>query len=369
MKRTTLITITAIFTFLMISCGDGDSSTDTNNWETQDNAVNDDDTGDTGNTGNTGDTGNTGNTGDTGNTGTDTDEKDDVDMGNTGDEDMTDIDEMPDEDNAVDPLLAKFAGTWAQKIILKSSSTSLIGLVPSVTTRYILAEISINNKGNLKMTRKDGFLCQTDNETGNNIANRGVVRFNEPQSKFNTIYHFWRPNDIPGQKDTPQIEVKEEGGKILFTGNKEWELRGADMTDPSTEDMVKETKEGGQGDDDTRLFDHDNDGKAAFTIAFNGVATGPIYFVQRLTAKYIGELISEGKIEGNVEWTDEQYTHQDTPDKTLRGQKVTTTDTNNSVFQFVKVADTMTCAELISQKDTLFDVFNPNTNPDGDPNN
>jgi len=358
MKRTTVITITAVFAFIMISCGDENSSTDTNNWEKQDNAVNDDDAGNTGDTGNTGNTGNTGDTGDTGDTGTD---MDDMDMDDN--EIVTDIDETPDEDNAIDPLLAQFVGTWAQKIILKSSSTSLVGLVPSVTTRYILAEISINNKGNLKMTRKDGVMCQTDNETGTSGASKGIVRFNEPQSKFNTIYNFWSPNDIPGQKDIPQIEVKEEGGKTLFTGNKEWELRGANMDDPSKEPMVT-------ADEDIRTFDHDVDGNSAFTIAFNGIIiTGPIYFVQRLTTKYIGELVSEGKIEGNVEWTDEQYTHQDTPNGTLKGQKETTTETNNSVFQFIKVADTMTCAELISQKDTLFDVVNPNTNPDGDPNN
>ena len=277
---------------------------------------------------------------------------------------------MPDEDTAVDPLLAQFVGTWAQKIILKSvSSTSLAKNVPSVTIRYILADIEINNKGNLKMTRRDGVMCQTDNETGDSMLNKGVVGFNEPDSKFNTIYHFWRPNDIPGQKDTPQIEVTEDGGKTLFTGNKEWELRGANMTDPSTEEMVKSKDDGGQGDDDTRIFDHDADGKAAFTIKFSGFVNGDIYYVQRLTAKYIGELVSEGKIEGNVEWTDEQYAHSSTPNMTIKGQKTTVTETNNSVFQFVKVADTMTCADLIAQKDTLFDLFNPNTNPDGDPNN
>ncbi|HPA55842.1 MAG TPA: hypothetical protein PLT70_00260, partial [bacterium] len=128
-------------------------------------------------------------------------------------------------------------------------------------------------------------------------------------------------------------------------------------------------KEGGQGDDDPRIFDHDGDGKAAFTITFSGIVNGPIYYVQRLTAIFDGELIAPDKIEGHVDWTDEQYAHQSTPDATLRGQKTTTTDKEKSVFQFIKVADTMTCADLIAQKGTLFDLVNPNTNPDGDPNN
>ena len=361
MKKFIIITLAVFAVFFIVSCGDDSSSTDNNNWENQDNEIADEDSGDTGNTGNTGDTGNTGNTG---NTGGDTgDTSDTGNTGNTGDEDVTDIDEMPDEDTAVDPLLEQFVGTWAQKIILKSvSSTTLAKNVPSVTTRYILADISVNKRGNLKMERRDGVMCQTDNETGNSALNKGVVSFNEPDSKFNTIYHFWRPNDIPGQKEVPQIEVKEENGKVIFTGNKEWELRGANMTDPSTETMI-------ESDDDSRIFDHDADGKAAFTIKFSGFVNGDIYYVQRLTAIYNGELVSEGKIEGTVEWTDEQYAHSSTPNITLKGQKTTDTETENSVFQFVKVADTMTCAELIAQKDTLFDLYNPNTNPDGDPNN
>ena len=134
------------------------------------------------------------------------------------------------------------------------------------------------------------------------------------------------------------------------------------MTDPSTEAMVT-------ADNDPRIFDHDGDKNAAYTITFNGFVSGLIYYVQRLDAIFEGEVVAEGKIEGHVEWTDAQYAHSSTPNATLKGQKTTVTDKEKSVFQFVKVADTMTCADLIAQKGTLFDLVNPNTNPDGDPNN
>jgi len=359
------MTVTVLLMVLFaVSCGD-DSKNDTD-WGNQDNEVTDEDAGDTGNTGNTGDTGNTGNTGDE-----DSDESEESDESVEPDESGVDTDtETPDEDTAVDPLLAQFIGTWAQKIILKSSSSSMIVNVPSVTIRYILVDMTVKN-GKLEINRRNGVMCQTDNETGNNFANEGVVGFNEPNSKFNTIYNFWKPSQIPGQESTPDVNITKDGDKVKFVTNKEWELRGANMTDPSTETMIS-------SDNDSRIFDHDGDTNPAFTITFSGIVNGPIYYVQRLTAIYDGELVAENKIEGHVDWTDEQYAHQATPDATLKGQKTTVTDKEKSVFQFVKVPDTMTCHgsdgkdgpdSLIGQKATLFDLVNPNTNPDGDPNN
>ena len=350
--------------FFVSSCGEN-SETDENNWGNQDNEVTDEDSG---------------NTGDTGDSRTDTDIEDiedTVDDSDTSDQsdtsdtsEQSDKDEIPDEDTTVDPLLAQFVGTWAQKIILKSvSSTSLAKNVPSVTIRYILAEMSVDKNGNLDMTRKGSRLCWIDNETGDSVLNKGVVLFNEPDSKMTTIYHFWKPNEVPGFEESANVTVTENGEEISFATGKEWELRGATMTDPATEEMVKPKDDGGLGDDDPRIYDHDVDGKPAYTIKFSGFVNGDIYYVQRLYAIYTGKLVSEGKIEGNVEWGDDQYAHTATPNITLKGQKTTVTETNNSVFQFIKVDDTMTCTDLIAQKHTLFDVANPNTNPDGDPDN
>ena len=361
MKRSIMTVTVLLMVLFAVSCGD-DSKNDTD-WGNQDNEVNDEDSGDTGDTGNTGNTGDTVDTGNTGNTG-----DEDPDMSDeSGDSDQSDESEMDedsetqDEDTAVDPLLAPFVGTWAQKIILKSvSSTSLAKNVPSVTTRYILVNMSIKD-GKLSIDRKDGIMCQTDNETGDSFLNEGIVGFNEPNSKFNTIYNFWKPSQIPGQESTPDVNITKEGEKVKFVTNKEWELRGANMTNPAAENMVN-------ADNDPRIFDHDGDTKAAFTITFSGFVNGPIYYVQRLTAIFEGEVVAENKIEGHVDWTDEQYAHSSTPNAT-KGQKTTVTDKEKSVFQFVKVADTMTCSELIAQKATLFDLVNPNTNPDGDPNN
>ena len=252
-------------------------------------------------------------------------------------------------------LEQEFVGTWAQKIILRSkSSTTLAKNVPSVTTRYIVAEIRPDANCKLDFNKKANQICRTDNRTGDNIANKGVVKFNEPDSKFNTIFHHWKPADLPGHEGEAYLEIAEESGEKTFKLNKDWELRGANMTDPSTEDMVANKN-------DARIFDHDGDGNAAFTIKFNGFVSGPMYYVQRLSHVLTGKVVGEGKIEGNVEWTDEQFAHPDTPNATLKGQKTTVTDTSMSVFQLVKVDDSMDCATLLENADSIFDIADPNT--------
>lgn len=257
----------------------------------------------------------------------------------------------------ISELEEEFVGTWAQKIILRSkSSTTLAKNVPSVTTRYIVVEIKPDENCKLDFNKKANQICRTDNRTGDNMANKGVVKFNEPDSKFNTIFHHWKPADLPGHEGEAYLEIAEEGGEKTFKLNKDWELRGANMTDPSTEDMVANKN-------DARIFDHDGDGNAAFTIKFNGFVSGPMYYVQRLSHVLTGKVVADGKIEGNVEWSDEQFAHPDTPNATLKGQKTTVTDTSMSVFQLVKVDDSMDCETLLQKADNgeIFDIVDPNT--------
>lgn len=356
-----LLTISIILAVLFfISCG-GDGDKD--NTDTGDTA----EPTDTGDTTEPADTGDTTEPTDTGDTTEPTDTGDTTEPTDTGsDDETTDTgsdDEPTDTGNDDEPAdtacteeeqqYAKYLGRWAQEIILHSkSSTTLAKNVPSITTRYVLADFYINDKCQLDMKKVDNKLCRTDNRTGDNVANKGNVLFNEPDSKFNTIFRHWKPYDIEGQEDMPYIEISEEGDFII---NKDWELRGANMENPATEDMVAD-------DNDTRIFDHDQDSKAAFTIKFNGFVSGPIYYVQRLSHVFTGHFVADNKVEGNIEWTDEQYAHQDTPNLTLKGQKTTDTFTDKSIFQFVKVDDDMNCETMLQQVDagTLFDLVDPN---------
>ena len=353
-----MISIAAICAVIFfISCGDNTSTKqDENNTEpdtengTGDENVKDDETENGNGNGNVEET----DSDDPADSGDQTDSVEETDSDDQADsEDQTDSDEP--ENCELSELEQEFVGTWAQKIILRSkSSTTLAKNVPSVTTRYLVVEIKPDANCKLDFNKKADQICRTDNRTGDNIANKGVVKFNEPDSKFNTIFHHWKPADLPGHEGEAYLEIAEEGGEKTFKLNKDWELRGANMSDPSTEDMVANKN-------DARIFDHDGDGNAAFTIKFNGFVSGPMYYVQRLSHVLTGKVVGEGKIEGNVEWSDEQFAHPDTPNATLKGQKTTVTDTSMSVFQLVKVDDSMDCATLLENANSIFDIADPNT--------
>ena len=350
-----MISIAAICAMLFfVSCGDSTDNNDNNgdnngdnNTEDTDSDENDDKTNEIEDDGNNSDAED------------ETPDNTPVEPEDTEVNDNEPVDEEPEpatcDLNELSDLEKEFVGTWAQKIILRSkSSTTLAKNVPSVTTRYLVVEIKPDANCKLDFFKKDNRICRTDNRTGDNMANKGVVKFNEPDSKFNTVFYHWKPADLPGHEGEAYLEIAEEGGEKTFKLNKDWELRGAKMDDPSTENMISNKN-------DARIFDHDGDGNSAFTIAFNGFVSGPLYYVQRLSHIFIGKVESEGKIEGNVEWSDEQFAHPDTPNPTLAGQKTTQTDSSNSVFQLVKVDDSMDCETLLQQADTIFDIEDPNT--------
>ena len=204
------------------------------------------------------------------------------------------------------------------------------------------------------MNKVGDMLCRTDNRTGEkNSTAASNVLFND--SKFNTVFFHWKPADIAGQEDAPYVEVAENGEEISFKLNQDWELRGAKMDNPAAEDMISNKN-------DSRIFDHDNDGKDAFTLGIKGktsLSTGTMYYVQRLWHIFEGKLVADGKIEGNVDWNDEQFL-VDATNATLKAPKNTTTLKDKSIFQFKKVADDMDCDAMLNQLNTVFDLVDPN---------
>ncbi|HNT27973.1 MAG TPA: hypothetical protein PKH10_07330 [bacterium] len=265
----------------------------------------------------------------------------DVCCGDEATDDMSDdlVDEDTEQPDEGHPLLDPFVGTWAEKLVLKSNTHTGIGDVPSTTTRYKLGHISIEN-GELKIEQK---ICKIDNTTVDPISGEGHTIFYQP---FCDIYWYWRPGELSNPK--PDITVTDNGGTITFVENRSWELRGMHKMDNVETDLMPTAA------DDARIFDHDADDKPAFTIGFtSSLIKGDIYFTQRLSHELTGTVVSPGRIEGSVNWTDSQYT-VDSTNPTLKGQKESTILNDQSTFIYVKVADAFTCEEVYGQKDTLF---------------
>ncbi|HSA32919.1 MAG TPA: hypothetical protein P5077_04245 [bacterium] len=260
----------------------------------------------------------------------------DVCCGEDATDDMSDdlVDEDTEQPDDANPLLDPFVGTWAEKLILKSKTQTIIGNVDSTTTRYKLGHVSIEN-GELKIEQK---ICKIDNTTS-----QGDTVFYQ---KFCDIYWFWRPGELSNPK--PDITVTDNGGTISFVENRSWELRGMYKMDNVETDLMP------TADNDARIFDHDEDGHPGFTLGFTStLIKGDIYLVQRLSHELTGTVVSPGRIEGGVNWTDSQYTI-DATNPTLNSQKESTILNDQSTFIYVKVADDFTCEQVYGQKDTLF---------------
>jgi hypothetical protein len=204
------------------------------------------------------------------------------------------------------------------------------------------------------MDKVENKICSTENRTGErNSTSASNVLFNN--SKFNTVFWHWKPYNIESHENDPYVEVAQNGEEITFKLNKDYELRGANMNNPATEDMISDNG-------DERIFDHDEDGKPAFTLGIKGknaVATGTMYYVQRLWHVFEGSMVAADKIEGKVDWSDEQYL-VDATNLTLKAPKNTITDPQKSIFQFRKVDNNMDCGTLLGQLDTVFDLVDPN---------
>ena len=287
---------------------------------------------------------------------------------NDGDNNGGETDEGDDNGENCEPneLYEKFLGRWAAEIILNSTSSAGVAKnVPSITTRYVLVDFYINNKCQLDMNKVDNRLCRTDNRTGGpkvtQLLTKGNVKFNEPY-KFNTIFWHWKPYEIPGRENTPYVEVAQNGEEISFKLNKDYELRGACKHKEDCNPAANDDKWFVTGKDDPNIFDHDEDDLPAFTIGFNSQvssATGDMYYVQKLTHIFEGTLKADDKIEGNVDWTDTQFTHSAT-NSNLDDSKTTVTYKEKSIFQFRKVANDMSCAALLDSLNTVFDLVDPN---------
>ena len=240
----------------------------------------------------------------------------------------------------------KFIGTWAQKIILRSSYTEYLGgqqNFSSAITRYLITEIKPNADCKLDFYKKENKICRINGFVAASSSLLLPHRYEEaPSSKYNTIFFHWKPYDIEGQENTPYLEIGENGS---FKLNRDYELRGATMVNPATESMISD-------ENDPRIFDQDEDGHSGFTFYnFDGV--------QRLSHVFTGLVKNDNKIEGNVEWSEEEFIFATSNSSSVLRTHVT--DSEKSVFQLVKVNDSITCDELLEKTDEIFDISDPNT--------
>jgi len=158
---------------------------------------------------------------------------------------------------------------------------------------------------------------------------------------------------IPVEDRSAVLGTLETG--TTWTGAQSVDLYGADATkfdDPLTDDIPLDPA-------DPRLVDMDNDENIGFTAEVSGFVTGKVYIAMRFIRSLVGTLTSETLVEGQIESDVEMITLGSLPEILffqLNLQKQDIPELNQ--FELVKLDSELSCAEILSQKDTLFS-YNP----------
>jgi len=119
-------------------------------------------------------------------------------------------------------------------------------------------------------------------------------------------------------------------------------VHGAVLEDPARDPLPTDAE-------DPRVFDQDEDGKPGITVRVTilGLGGGEVYAVQRLTKHLEGPVISEDRLEGLIDWTNEQVII-DAQEELLKMDVRAEADpvAENSRFVAVRVPADLPCVEL-----------------------
>ncbi len=251
--------------------------------------------------------------------------------------------ETSDHDVQADPQFAlkeKVAGVWAQKLFLTANATApVVSKVTTETTK--LLRVLIENKNGVLTSSYT--VCDLQTNTGTDLVKTIFTKaFKE---KFTIVKST--------QFKNPKEEITLTGtaaDNYTITLNKWYELRGIQMTDPEN-DLMPDKKNNGNAD--PRIFDQDEDSKPGMTLKFQGVVTGDLYGAMRSYMILASKSTTAERIEGSVEWAEEDYVIDATAEL-LKSERTITPILDKSNFVMVKQPDTITCDEIIKNKDTIF---------------
>lgn len=174
------------------------------------------------------------------------------------------------------------SGTWA--VIQVFRGVAVLPLAGEVPRTSVVAQfVSIEQDGaNLTLL---GRYCFTDVDDGTPLVET-------------VIPEVFTASLAP----TPRAAVlRETDDGVVFDQPAYVEVRGAVLEDPANDPLPDDPL-------DPRIVDQDGDGRPGMTVRITvlGIVEGETYVVQRVTDRMIGPVIDADRIEGRIEWTDEQ---------------------------------------------------------------
>lgn len=161
---------------------------------------------------------------------------------------------------------------------------------------------------------------------------------------------------------TRMATLSETGGQVAFVQQPYLEVRGAVLENPETDDLPVDPE-------DPRVVDQDDDGNPGMTVSVKilGIIEGQTYVVQRVRYVLSGVVVAPDRIEGVIDWSDEQVVIEAT-NPLLKVDTIgyPDPDPTRHIFVMIRMQESWTCEWLGEHWRELFDVEVPQPSPDED---
>jgi hypothetical protein len=221
------------------------------------------------------------------------------------------------------PAAIDLSGTWAERQIHSEIDTlPIVGRVTSTSTTFL--RVTIEQKGTSLLLRETYCSAKVDTRTA--IASTVI-----PPAFLLSLGEIERP-----------ASLDLSGPTIQFVSPWFTEVRGARLADPENDPLPTRP-------DDPRVFDQDGDGKPGLTVRLRvlGIVSGEAYVVQRVRYRMRGTVVTPDRIEGRIEWKNEQITIGATStlfEANTSGEP--NPDPEKSTFVFQRIAPAVGCAGI-----------------------
>ncbi|MFC2077884.1 hypothetical protein ACFLTM_03665 [Candidatus Bipolaricaulota bacterium] len=178
--------------------------------------------------------------------------------------------------------LPNLAGRWA--MVQVYPQTAVFPFAGEVTrTSYVVQWVEIEQDG-ATLTMRDTY-CLTFVDDGTPLVTTEI-----PASFMTAL----RP--LPRT-----ATLSDQGDEIVFVQPPYLEVRGAVLENAESDALPIDP-------DDPRVFDQDGDGHPGMTVFVKilEIIEGQTYIVQRVRYALLGRVVEPDRIEGSIEWSDEQ---------------------------------------------------------------
>lgn len=224
-------------------------------------------------------------------------------------------------------------GAWGMlQVYPRIAVLPLVG--ESSQTSYVVQRVSIE--------QDDDLLTMTDSYCFTVIEDTSPLATTEIPAGFMAAL---RP-------DSREATLSDSDGEITFIQQRYTEVRGATLDDAVNDTLPVDP-------DDLRVLDQDEDGFPGMTVNVSilGFIEAQIYVIQRVKYALSGIVISSDRIEGVIEWSDEQVVLAATnPLLMADSTGYPDPDPSRHIFVMIRAQEAWTCEWLAEHWRVVFGI-------------